>query len=433
MTQLLDRLNIAIGEIHTSLSVRHVLDTTLKWAEELLQAEASAIFLPQSHSNILQAYIRNRQGKKSHLLTFRLSKTQGLEAWVLTAGKSTLVNNPQEKSQLLKNADLPPLKPIRNLMATPLKAKSKILGVLQVMNRRASKSFSSKHLHFLEMLALQAATALANAQTYSTQHAFIHEQKKQLLVTTDQLRRANEKLREVDQAKSESISMVAHELRSPITSITGFAKIMHKGKLGPLTKEQMEFCGIILKNAEHIQRLINDLLDLAKLELGKLEMHFEAVSCRELIKEAVFSIQGSTPLEKQRIKMELPATEIFVEGDRLRLVQVLINLLSNALKYSPPSSPVFTYCEYDTHSVIFSVEDRGIALTPDQQKKVFEKFYRVKHTSTTDNTGSGLGLAISRITINNHGGHIWVEASPQGGNNFRFRLKRVAGPAVPPL
>ncbi|MCK5243572.1 GAF domain-containing protein [bacterium] len=436
MPQPLGRLSTVINEIHTSLSTRHILDSTLKWIAELLLAETGVILLPQPHSSVLKAYIRKHQGKNSQLVTLKLSKAQGLEAWVLSSGKGAIANTSQGKDSIFQNTDLPFASSIRNCMAVPLKNKSKTIGVLEVINRHDYKSFTTKQLHFLEMLALHTATALTNAHTYATQHTFLNEQKKHLLATTEQLRGANIKLREADQTKSESISMVAHELRSPITSISGFAKILWHNKIGPLNKEQSEFCEIILKNSDHIQCLISDLMDLTKLELGRLEMHFKPVSCRELIKEAVLSVQGSAAKDKQRIHTEFINEELFVTGDRLRLVQVLINLLSNALKYSPVQSPVYLRYRADNKYIAFMVEDRGTTLTPEQQKKVFEKFYRIKKTKPTKQSktpGSGLGLAICQIIINNHDGTIWAEAAPEHGNIFGFRVKRTLKPSAPPL
>ncbi|MCD4814361.1 GAF domain-containing protein [bacterium] len=431
MPASLRNLNTAISEIHASLSPRHVIDIALKWSKTLLHCKAGAIFLPHHSSEGLKVYFHLPTCEPEQLKTSVATNSQSLENWIISSGKPQIIHNNFQKN-LLKKTEIPALEPIHNLMALPLKHKTKPIGVLEVMNHRTHSPFSPKQLHFLEMLGQQIATALHNAQVYSAQQAFAKEQKRQISSTTEQLRSANEKLRETDKTKSESISMIAHELRSPITSIAGFAKILYSGNTGPLTRDQKEFCGIIQKNTENIDRLVGDLLDMTKLELGKLVLHFDILACRELLKEAFFSIRGISEKDNERIHLRLPEEKMFVSGDRLRLVQVLVNLLTNALKYSPTDKPIRAYYFSDETHITFAIEDQGTPLSAEQQQKVFEKFYRVKN-STIKTTGSGLGLAISKIILEKHDGKIWAETLPGPGNRFCFRLKKIAGPVVPPL
>lgn len=248
---------------------------------------------------------------------------------------------------------------------------------------------------------------------------------------TGRLRLARENLKKSEISKAESISMVAHELRTPMTSIAGFSKLLLNEKNGPLNEIQHEFCTIIQRNTHQLERLISDLLDLTRLELGRLEMHPSTISFHDLAKEAVVALQGATPAEKQRIRLFLPPQELFVHGDHLRLLQVATNLLSNALKYSPPESPVRVNCQATEEQVTFCVEDHGQPLSSEQQLMVFEKFYRIKSASHRKISGTGLGLAICRTIVFNHHGKLWTEHSPRGGNQFCFSLPRVSSPGEP--
>lgn len=255
---------------------------------------------------------------------------------------------------------------------------------------------------------------------------------RRIQVLTGRLRLARENLKKSEISRAESISMVAHELRTPMTSIAGFSKLLlNEKKNGSLNEVQREFCTIIQRNTHQLERLISDLLDLTRLELGRLEMHPSDISFHSLAKEAVVALQGATPAEKQRIRLFLPSQELFVHGDHLRLLQVATNLLSNALKYSPPESLVRVSCQATEEHVTFCVEDHGQPLSSEQQLMVFEKFYRIKSVSHRKISGTGLGLAICRTIVFNHHGKLWTEHSPQGGNQFCFSLPRVFGPGDP--
>jgi signal transduction histidine kinase len=420
--------SLALKEIHSTLSLRKVLQAVLKWSMLLFDTEINAVFVTNLQRQSSRLLIM-KAAVRPQVMSYRISKSQELEGWFFTSGKATLVNDAGRANLFFKAPEWQEYGAIRNVISAPLKARPGIAGALQLMNRRQDRPFSRRDLASLELWAEHTALAIENAQQYESERDFNRELKRQIHLTTDQLRNANAKLREADQARSENISMIAHELRSPVTSVSGFAKLLLKGNLGSLTGEQTEFCSIIQKNASNIERLISDLLDLTKLELGKLEMHYEFIACQDLVREAVFSIQGNIPREQRRIRLHLPEEVWHVRGDRLRLLQVLNNLLSNALKYSPPESPIDVNCRVEGGEVIFEVEDRGHPLNEEQQIKIFEKFYRIKNMATNHPAGSGLGLAIAQITVSNHGGRIWVRNAEEAGNVFCFSLPRIHNPA----
>ncbi len=445
MRYQLAKFNQAIGEINASLHSRTVLTCLLKWTGKLFHTDSSYVFLPASHSSLFKVLALGSPPQQS-FKSFRISRNQCIAGWVFNTGKSKLTRESLPIPDSLKkhesfpgphsgNPSTPPPVSLTagNTLTVPLKNKSKIIGVLQAANQPPSRAFNHRDLNQLNILAAHAATALENAQKLETQHSSNLQLQQQIKTSTYQLRKANEELRRIDLLKSESLSMAAHELRLPITVISGFSKLLIQEKPGPLNKEQAEFCAIINKNTVYINQLIMDMLDLTKLEIGKLEMHCEAISLQDLIKEAVLAIEGGTLAGQKRILVGLPAPDMMVHGDRLRLLQVITNLLSNAFKYSPPDSSIFVSCDFDKTQATISVEDLGPPLTAEQLVKVFDKFYRIKNSTTQKIPGSGLGLAVCQSIINSHNGKIWAEHGPRGGNVFRFRLLRDSGPAIPPL
>src|SRR5215470_6962575 len=252
----------------------------------------------------------------------------------------------------------------------------------------------------------------------------LEQQSHALEATTAELRRANERLREVDRLKDDFVSTVSHELRTPLTSIRSFSEILLDNPALEQHQRQ-EFLRIIVTESERLTRLINDMLDLAKIEAGKLEWHMESVSASEVAREAATAL-GQLFRDK-RVKLEVKLSNLVPAtiADRDRLFQVVINLLSNAVKFSPPEAGRVTLTvENDSDGITLSVGDNGPGIAPQDRNAIFERFHQVGDTLTAKPEGSGLGLAISRMIIEHFGGRTWVEDAPRGGALFRVWLPR---------
>ena len=252
----------------------------------------------------------------------------------------------------------------------------------------------------------------------------LEQQSRALEATTAELRRANERLRELDRLKDDFVSTVSHELRTPLTSIRSFSEILLDN---PTLEQQQrqEFLRIIVTESERLTRLINDMLDLAKIEAGKLEWHMQPVSASEVAREAAAAM--GQLFRDRRVKLEVKLTDALSTtiADRDRLFQVIVNLLSNAVKFSPGDvGLVALTVENETDGVRLSVADNGPGVAPNQREAIFERFRQVGDTLTSKPEGSGLGLAISRMIIEHFGGRTWVEDGPGGGAIFRVWLPR---------
>ena len=258
----------------------------------------------------------------------------------------------------------------------------------------------------------------------------LEQQSRALEATTAELRRANERLRELDRLKDDFVSTVSHELRTPLTSIRSFSEILLDNPTLDQQQRQ-EFLRIIVTESERLTRLINDMLDLAKIEAGKLEWHMQPVSASEVAREAAAAM--GQLFRDRRVKLEVKLTDALSTtiADRDRLFQVIVNLLSNAVKFSPGDvGLVALTVENETDGVRLSVADNGPDVAPNQREAIFERFRQVGDTLTSKPEGSGLGLAISRMIIEHFGGRTWVEDGPGGGAIFRVWLPRQPAAAL---
>ena len=252
----------------------------------------------------------------------------------------------------------------------------------------------------------------------------LEQQSRALEATTAELRRANERLRELDRLKDDFVSTVSHELRTPLTSIRSFSEILLDN---PTLEQQQrqEFLRIIVTESERLTRLINDMLDLAKIEAGKLEWHMQPVSASEVAREAAMALGQLFRDKSVKLEAHLSDGVSTIIADRDRLFQVIVNLLSNAVKFSPRSVGLVTLTvENDANGVRLSVADNGPGIAPNDREAIFERFRQVGDTLTAKPEGSGLGLAISRMIVEHFGGRAWVEDAPAGGAIFRVWLPR---------
>lgn len=224
-------------------------------------------------------------------------------------------------------------------------------------------------------------------------------------------------LKELDRLKSEFVSTVSHDLRTPLTTIQGYVALLERA--GPLTDMQADFVDRALRSLTHITSLISDLLDIGRIEAG-YDLEMQAVRLDELVRTTVDATQTYAIEENLTLTMDVPRTPLWVWGNQRRLRQVLENLISNAIKYNRPEGWVRVSAGQDGDHIIVRVRDAGIGIPPEEQARIFDRFYRVHAPGTEDVQGTGLGLSIVKSVIEKHKGRIWVESTLGEGSTFSF-------------
>jgi len=234
--------------------------------------------------------------------------------------------------------------------------------------------------------------------------------------------RANADLERLDRTKTEFLSIVSHEFRTALTGIQGFSELIRDGGLEP--DELRAYGGYIFNDADRVNRLIGDMLDLDRMESGRMSMRTADVDINDIVMEAIS--RGAPAAGAVEFKSDLDPRLPIVAGDRDRLIQVLSNLVNNAVKYSPDGGTVTLASRVDGRFALISVTDTGIGIPQDEIGHVFERFRRVRSGAAQSIPGTGLGLTIVKQIVEMHGGKIWVESAVGHGSSFHFTIPLVA-------
>jgi len=243
-----------------------------------------------------------------------------------------------------------------------------------------------------------------------------------------ELEQQNRSIQEANRLKNEFVSMVSHELRTPLTSIQGYVALMLEGEGGEPTAEQREFLTIVQNNSERLLALIADLLDLARIEAGRIELRRATVDLARLIRGVADTLRPLVEAKQQRLTLDMaePLPPVWADADRL--AQVLTNLLSNAHKYTPAGGAIGVGARAENGAVRVEVRDTGIGLSREDQAQLFSRFFRAKNRAVQEVGGTGLGLVITRSLVEMHGGTIAVSSAPGQGSTFSITLPASEAP-----
>jgi signal transduction histidine kinase len=335
-----------------------------------------------------------------------------LKAWgrQAVADNTTLMLIDSQPVQLGSQQMLPPmLKECQ--IAVPLLAQGRKVGVLIMKRNGEDRTFSEVDLQTTVILASQAAIAIDNTRLFR------------------RLARV-EALHEADRLRAEFVATVSHELRTPLTSIKGYATTLLRPDVNWNNQTGIEYLSIISEECDKLMQLIDNILEVSRIEAGALRIFAEPIQINEVLERAVTEARRRSP--EAVIDMAYPAIEgmPFVLADPQRIIQVLRNLIQNGIKYSPNNphivvevNPPSVDPATSQEMVLVSVQDNGIGLVPDDQSRIFERFFRVDTGAARRTEGTGLGLAICRGIVEAHGGRIWVESQGLGmGSTFYFTL-----------
>ena len=353
-----------------------------------------------------------------------VSDPDSVEGRVLLRGEPVLTNNILEIWDQLHpfNQKLVSMVEVKSFIAVPLKTHDEVIGTLSA-DRTHDRALTQDDLDVLVTLASQVAIALDNAHAYREIAALNAGLEARVADRTAELEAANARLKQLDRLKSQFLAHVSHELRTPLTSIVGFADNMIEGLVGSLNIKQEQYLTRIKANSTRLARMITDLLDLSRVEAGKMVLSFDYVVLSDVASEVIEQLRPLAVAKQAQITLHSddPTQRVWADYDRLS--QILTNLIDNAIKYSPEGANITVgLSTSDRNMARLVVRDTGQGIPAEALPKLFDPFFRVQQHERSHAKGLGLGLAIVKELIDLHGGTISVESRVQEGTEFTFTL-----------
>ncbi|MGB3152629.1 MAG: response regulator, partial [Maribacter sp.] len=343
---------------------------------------------------------------------------EGLTSKIIQTGEPLLINKDTDiAAEYTKSGIQQTGKQAISYLGVPIPVEDTVIGVLSVQSTQQESRFNEEDKKLLNTIAINVGVALHNAELF------------------EEAKEAKAKAEDANEAKSAFLSTVSHELRTPLTSVLGFAKIIRKrleGKIFPAVtvddqkikrtmKQVSENLNVVVSEGERLTSLINDVLDLAKIESGKMEWNMRPVFLQDVINRGIAATSSLFEEKGLKLKKKIPEDLPMVKADEDKLIQVVINLLSNAVKFTKKGT-VSIEAYQEKGQLIFEVQDTGIGIAEGDRHKIFERFRQAGDTLTDKPQGTGLGLPICREIIEHHGGIIWMKSEFNVGSTFFFSI-----------
>jgi signal transduction histidine kinase/CheY-like chemotaxis protein/HAMP domain-containing protein len=388
------------------LEVDEVLEEAYRGATQLVDAENFFVGLynPERDETVIRF---NATGAQADQQITVLPADKGLSGYIVRTGEPVLIKD--NLMERLSDYGVELIgEPASSWLGVPLMVGGEVLGVMAVQSYASEAAYDEHDLELLTAVASQTAIALESARLY------------------EEAVETAERLREVDRLKSQFLANMSHELRTPLNSIIGFSRVVLKGIDGPITERQREDLEAIYNSGQHLLGLINDILDVSKIEAGKMELDFEAVDLAEIVNGVMSTAVALVKDKSVRLERSIPDDLPAITADERRVRQILLNLVSNAAKFTREGS-ICIVAEADADEVCLSVADTGPGIPDEEMEGIFEPFTQVDASTTREHGGTGLGLTISHSFVQLHGGRMWVESEVGEGATFYFTLP-IEGP-----
>ena len=417
-----EKLNLLVAihkvsyDINSTIGLDQCLRAILDTTTDLLNVEMASVMLIDRNRNELSIkYAKGLNEKiiKEAKAILGQKDPKEVATWVAQRGEPLLIEDIEKDGRFMKRNG----KKYANnsLLSVPLKVKNEVIGVLNVNNRKDKGVFTQTDLDILMTLANEVSIAIHNNRLY------------------EELTAANERLKELDQLKSDFVANVSHELNTPLATSKYLVSVIEKGIAGNVTPKQKEYLSLIQNNIDRLTRLIDNLLNLSRIESGRFELKREPLDFSDLVKEVMqsFKVQASSKSIALKTALESGLPKIYADKDRI--VQVLVNLADNAMKFTNEGGRITisaelvkkgAFAEYpELDFVQVCVADTGLGIAQDDVNKLFVKFNRISQKLDGIKVkGTGLGLAITKEITEAHCGRIWIESEPGVGSKFFFTL-----------
>jgi signal transduction histidine kinase len=409
--QLLNRLG---GLFTASLSLTDNIAAMLRATSQMVQFDAATVFLLNEGSRELSACATYpHKDEVPHIARFVLG--EGILGYAVEQLETLNITDAtlDPRFKMLDQSRSP-----RSLMVQPLATPQRVVGAMTISRQRVDP-FTELDAAILKVITNQAAIAIENGRLYEQLQAHLGE-----------LETANAQIAEVSRLKSEFLANMSHELRTPLNAILGFSELLRDDLAGKISEKQRKDClDNIYNSGRHLLSLINDVLDLTKIEAGRMDLVYEEFGVESAMRE-VLNVLRSLAIKKDiEITSSVEPSEALLIADKNKFKQVLYNLMSNAIKFTPPFGTVAVQARAQDQTLSISVKDSGIGIAKELQAKIFGAFYQVQSASNREYPGTGLGLALTKKLVELHGGSIDFDSAPAQGTTFTVQLPLRPGPS----
>ncbi|HZY31555.1 MAG TPA: PAS domain S-box protein [Candidatus Methylomirabilis sp.] len=419
-------------EVLEPLPLRARLDRLLATARDVLKVDRLNILLADSKGKWLQAVASLGTKEPLEAILVPIGPAGGAIAQAYLTKRAVFwdgVGPVPEELRLKPPYDRIEAFRSRVFANVPLVVQGRAIGVLGADRKHTRQSLEPATRELLQLFAAQAGIAIEHARLYEDLRFAAIQLEAKVEARTRELQAANLRLEEASRFKSEFLTNMSHELRTPLNSIIGFSELLEDQGFGPLTEKQNRYVHNIWTSGRHLLDLINDILDLSKVEAGKIELDMETFSLREALVAALTIVRPQAAKKQISLRSEIVPEMTTVTADRLRLKQIMYNLLSNAIKFTPEGGHVtMTARLVEDAFVEIAVTDTGIGIRAEDIPTLFQEFVQLDSFLGKQHQGTGLGLALSKRLVELHGGQIWVESEGENkGSSFIFTLP-ISGP-----
>ncbi len=413
-------LNAVSSRIRQSLDLQVIVDSAVRELGTAL--DVSRCFVRLRRGNELMPAASEWHGPEVASVSARPDPGQPL---LLTALRE---RRTRHTSNVLEGPEASASEPLA-LLVTPIVLRGEAIGVIAFHQAGTPRLWREGEIGLVEEVASELAIAISNARLYRS----VEEASRELATKIEELERAN-------RMKAQFLANMSHELRTPLNSVIGFSEMLLIGALGNLTPEQRDPLETIARNGRHLLELVNDILDLSKVEAGRMDLHLTPTDVRVLVTDVMTGMESLIDAKGHRVVLQLGEDDLLISADEMRVRQVLYNLLSNAVKFTAPGGeiriradrrrsplPVAGNGDQERAAVWIAVTDTGIGIAPGDQIRLFTEFTQVDASYSRRYEGTGLGLALCKRFVDLHGGRIGVESVKGKGSTFWVELP-VDGP-----
>lgn len=344
-------------------------------------------------------------------------------SYVLQSHKSIIDSNNEFNSSILQELELK-IDTEFSAIISPLKIRETVYGFI-ILVQNQPDSYDENDIVILESLGASASYLIKDAelsQVFKMQLKILKEHIIERTKTLEVIKDQNKKILEADKIKNEFLANMSHELRTPLNAIIGFSEALNLKIFGDLNEKQAEYITDINSSGVHLLGMINDLLDLSKIESGKIELNKDKFNVKFAINEALSIVSPLVAQKNQNIKLDCKDDSLEILADRRKFHQILYNLLSNAIKFTDENGNIEVKSSKDGKFLKVSVQDNGIGIPPEFHEKIFAKFQQVDSSLSSKQGSTGLGLTITKELVKLHGGKIKVESKLNKGSTFTFTI-----------